>query len=98
MTGLVPTIILDICLSLLAICMLMCLFRIVKGKSTADRAVGSDALATCVMAAISIYSIKMQTMQYLSAVLVIAILGFMSMLVIAKFIGGDGDVINRDNS
>lgn len=98
MSGIIPTIILDIGLGILGISVLLCIYRIVAGPTTADRAIASDALATCVMAAISIYSLKLNTLQYLSAVLIIAILGFMSLIVIAKFIGGKGDVIDRDNS
>ena len=98
MTGIVPTVVLNIALGVMGVCVLMCLYRIVAGPTTADRMVASDALGTCVMAAISIYSLKLNTLQYLSAVLVIAILGFMSVVVIARFIGGGGDIINRDHS
>ncbi|MDO4581673.1 MAG: monovalent cation/H+ antiporter complex subunit F [Bacillota bacterium] len=98
MSGIVPTVVLDIALGIMAISVLMCLYRIIKGPSAADRAVASDALGTCVMAAISIYSLKLNTLDYLNAVLVIAILGFLALIVVAKFIGGGGDVIDRDNS
>ena len=97
-SGIVPTIVFDIALGILGISVLMCLYRIIAGPSSADRAVASDALGTCVMAAISIYSLKLNTLQYLSAVMVIAILGFLALVVIAKFLGGDGDVIDRDPS
>lgn len=98
MSGIVPTIVLDIGLGMLGISVLMCLFRIIKGPTSADRAVASDALGTCVMGAISIYSLKLNTLDYISAVLVIGILGFLSLIVVAKFIGGGGDVIDRDHN
>lgn len=98
MSGIVPTLVLDIALGIIGVSVMLCFYRIIMGPSIADRAVASDALGTCVMAAISIYSLKINTLQYLSAVLIIAILGFMSLVVIAKFIGGGGDVIDRDNS
>lgn len=96
MSGIVPTFILDVALGIMAVGVLMCLYRIIVGPTAPDRAVASDALGTCVMAAITVYSMKLNTLQYLSAVMVIAILGFLSLVVIAKFIGGGGDVIDRD--
>ncbi len=98
MSGIVPTIVIDIGLGMLGVSVLMCLFRIIRGPSAADRVVASDALGTCVMGAISLYCLKLNTMDYLSAVLVIAILGFLALIVMAKFIGGGGDVIDRDHS
>ncbi|MCR4962588.1 MAG: hypothetical protein K6B40_01750 [Firmicutes bacterium] len=81
-------------LILLAAAVLLCLYRIVRGPSAADRAVGSDALAACVMGGISLCCIKFDSLDYLPAVWVVAVLGFISMLVIAKFIGGDGDILD----
>ncbi len=84
----------NIGLAILGAAALLCLYRILRGPSAADRAVASDALATSVMAGISLCCIKLNTLDYLPAVWVVALLGFMSMLIIAKFIGGDGDIID----
>lgn len=98
MSGIVPTFVLDLSLGMLGLCVIMCLYRILRGPSVADRALSSDALGACVMAAITIFSLRINTLQYLSAVMVIAILGFLALVVIAKFIGGNGDVLDRDDA
>jgi len=94
MTGIVPSLVLDICLGMVSLALLFCLYRIIVGPSAADRAVAADTMGTGVMAAISLYSLKLGTTAYLSAVLVIAILGFVGLVIVAKFIYG-GDIIDR---
>jgi multicomponent Na+:H+ antiporter subunit F len=97
-TGIVPTFVLDIALVMLAVCLMLTLYRIVRGPTVPDRAVASDAIGTCIMAAITVYSLKANSLQYIPAAMVIAILGFLSVVVIAKYIGGESDVIDRNRS
>ena len=66
--------------------LLILLFYVLKGKTLADRAIALDAISIQVMACILLYSIKHGTDLYLSAVLVIAVLGFMAMVLISKYI------------
>lgn len=96
MNQLVPTFVLDLSLCMLAIAAFLCLYRIIVGPSSGDRAVALDALTVCIMAAISVYSIKTEMKEYLSSVLVIGILGFIGLVLMAKFISG-GDIIDNDD-
>ena len=97
-TGIVPTFVLDIALVMLAVCLLIAFYRIIKGPTAPDRAVASDAIGTCVMASITIFCLKLNSLQYLSAAMVIAVLGFLSVVVVAKYVGGESDVIDRNRS
>lgn len=92
----IPQWVMDVSMWMLGVSTLLCLYRIVRGPTLADRIIALDALGTCVIASISIYSLKNVTVDDLSAVLVIAILGFMGLVVVAKYIGGGGDAIDRN--
>lgn len=88
-------IVIDIAMIIVAISIALCFYRVVVGPTIPDRVVGLDTIAVNIMAVIALYSIKMNTKLYLDAALVIAILGFMSTVAIAKFLR-KGDVIDRD--
>ena len=96
MTSLVPVAVFNIALTILVVAMLLCLVRIILGPTVAGRAVAADSMGTAVMAFISIYALKNNQSLYLSAVLVIAVLGFVGLIVASKFISG-GDIIDRDS-
>ncbi|MFT4569904.1 MAG: multicomponent Na+:H+ antiporter subunit F [Hyphomicrobiaceae bacterium] len=74
------------CLVLLSISMLLPLYRIVRGPSMPDRAVGADALTTHVMAIVVIASIASATRVYMDAVMALAVLGFFGTVAVAKYI------------
>ena len=95
MEGFLPQWVLDVCMGIVGVSTLLSLYRIIRGPTLADRIIALDALGTCVIAGISIYSLKNATVDDLSVVLVIAILGFMGLVVVAKYIGGGGDAIDR---
>jgi multicomponent K+:H+ antiporter subunit F len=82
----------DICLLALAVSMAMCLWRLVRGPSTADRALALDTMYTNLMAAIVVLCIRYNTAEYFDAALVIAVLGFLSTTAIAKYLI-KGDII-----
>jgi len=96
MGGFIPPWVLDASQVILGVSALLCLYCIVRGPTLADRILASDAFGICVIGAISIYSLRVDTVDDLSAVLVIAILGFIGLVVVAKYIGGGGDVIERE--
>ena len=96
MNIIVPEWVLNTALIILSVAFLLCLYRLIVGPSAADRAISSDAIGNVVMCAISVYSVKVQSTEYFSAVLVIAILGFVGLTVIAKFLYG-GDVIEHND-
>jgi len=96
MEGFIPVWVIDASMCILGISALLCLYRIIKGPTLADRIIALDAFCICVIAGISMYSLSVDTIDDLSVVLIIAILGFFGLVVVAKYIGGGGDVINRD--
>ena len=95
MEGFIPQWVMDVSMCIIGVSALLCLYRIARGPTLSDRIVTLDAFGTCVIAGISIYSLNVATVDDLSVVLVIAILGFMGLVVVAKYIGGGGDVIDR---
>jgi multisubunit Na+/H+ antiporter MnhF subunit len=96
MEGFIPQWVIDTSMFVLSISALLCLYCIVRGPTLADRILSSDAFGVCVIGSISIYSLNVDTVDDLSAVLMIAILGFIGLIVVAKYIGGGGDVIDRE--
>ncbi len=76
----------DICLIALAISVALCLIRLVRGPSLLDRALALDTIAINLIAIIVMLSIRYATMAYYDAVLVIAVLGFLGTVAVAKYI------------
>jgi multicomponent K+:H+ antiporter subunit F len=83
----------DLCLLALAVSMAMCLWRLVRGPSAADRALALDTMYTNLMATILVLCIRYTTAQYFDAALVIAVLGFLGTTAIAKYLL-KGDIID----
>ena len=87
---------LDIAMVICAFNFLAFLFRVLRGPAVADRAVTMDSCGTAVMALIVIYSMRQGTDLYMSCVLVIAILGFIGMVALSKYIQS-GNIVNNTN-
>jgi multisubunit Na+/H+ antiporter MnhF subunit len=96
MEGFIPQWVIDASMCIVGISALLCFYRTFKGPTLADRILALDAFGICVIAGISMYSLNVDTLDDLSVVLIIAILGFFGLVVVAKYIGGGGDVIDRD--
>ncbi|GIX35924.1 MAG: K+/H+ antiporter subunit F [Lysobacteraceae bacterium] len=69
-----------------AIAMLMCLVRLLRGPSPADRVLALDTLYVNAMALLVLFGMREQTDLYFETALVIAMLGFVSTVVLAKFL------------
>ena len=87
---------LDIAMVICAFNFFAFLFRVLRGPAVADRAVAMDSCGTAVMALIVIYSMRQGTDLYMSCVLVIAILGFIGMVALSKYIQS-GNIVNNTN-
>lgn len=87
---------LDIALVICAVNLLCFLYRVLKGPALSDRAVAMDSCGITVMALIVIYSIRQGTTLYMSCALVIAILGFIGMVTISKYLQS-GNVVDNSN-
>lgn len=88
--------VLNVAMVVCAISLVFCLFRLLKGPTLADRMISLDASGITVMCLIVIYSLKQGTDLYFSAVLVIAILGFIGAVALAKYVQSGNIVDNKD--
>ena len=70
---------------------LLCLFRIWRGPTLADRVLASDVLALHVIGFVVLLTIYLGDLTFFDAVLGVAIVGFASTVGFAQFIGAGGD-------
>ncbi|MCM8760022.1 MAG: monovalent cation/H+ antiporter complex subunit F [Candidatus Omnitrophica bacterium] len=75
---------------ILTCCSFLCLFRIARGPSASDRAVAIDILGIMIVAFGAFMSIKTGKEFYLTTALVWALLNFIGVLALAKFLEGKG--------
>ena len=69
-----------------ALAMLMNLLRLLRGPDAGDRVLALDTMYVNAMALLILFGMKLGTAMYFEAALVIAMLGFVSTVVLAKFI------------
>lgn len=89
--------VLDISLTLVAISIAMCFYRVAVGPTLPDRTVALDTVGINVVAMIGLFSIKSATEFYIDAMLVIAILAFVGTVAISKFLV-KGEIVDRDHN
>lgn len=70
----------------LGIGIFFCLYRVLVGPTLAERTVAGDGLISMIMGIIILVSIMKETDLYLNAVLIIALLGFISTLTVARYL------------
>lgn len=66
---------------------LICLYRMIKGPHLADRVLAGDTVAMLVAGLVVMLAIKYDTALFYDAALVVAILGFVSTVAFAQYIG-----------
>lgn len=66
---------------------LLCLYRMIKGPHLADRVLAGDTVAMLVAGLVVILAIKYDTALFYDAALAVAILGFVSTVAFAQYIG-----------
>ena len=69
--------------------LLVCLVRLIKGPTTADRVVSFDASSAVVMSIVGVMSVIFNSVSYLDSIMLIAIISFVSSVSISRFIGKD---------
>ncbi|OEF96322.1 Na(+)/H(+) antiporter subunit F1 [Desulfuribacillus alkaliarsenatis] len=84
---------LSIALFLLAISIVLCLYRVIKGNSMSDRIVALDTIGLNLIGFTGINMIRQGTLAYVEVGLVIAILAFIGSIALAKYVEG-GTVID----
>ena len=74
---------------------LLCLYRVVIGPTTFDRILALDVMSFVAMAIITIFSMHVHSLNYFSVMLIFAVLGFIGLVSVAKFLLR-GDVVDRN--
>ena len=72
----------------LVICAFMCLYRIGKGPSAPDRAMGIDILGTLIVAFTAFIGLSTGRDWYLSIALAWALISFIGAIALAKYLEG----------
>ncbi|PSQ15492.1 pH regulation protein F [Halobacteriales archaeon QS_8_69_73] len=84
----------DAALVVVAALCLLCGYRVVVGPTVPDRVVALDAIATNVVAITVLFALKTGRGLYVTVSLVLAIIGFLSTVAVAKYVTA-GDIITR---
>jgi multisubunit Na+/H+ antiporter MnhF subunit len=77
---------LNICFLAIAVGLVCCFSRVIKGPTVSDRIISGDAISCNVMALVVLYSIMQNTDMFMPAALVTALLGFLGMICMGKYI------------
>ncbi len=67
---------------------LLLFLRIIKGPNAVDRALTADAIEILLTTALMLYAVYSGRSGYLDIALVVALLGFIGTVLIARYIGG----------
>lgn len=73
-------------LSLFAVSIAIALYRIIRGPSMPDRAVGLDMIGVNLVSGIAVFSILLQTKVFLDVILILGILAWIGTIAFSKFI------------
>ena len=79
-------VVVDIGIGALSIAFVMCLWRLLRGPTLADRGLAGDTIAMQVVGLSILLTIRIRTLMFFDAVLIISILGFASTLAFSQFI------------
>ncbi|KGX88953.1 Na(+)/H(+) antiporter subunit F1 [Pontibacillus litoralis] len=85
----------EICISAVAISIILLLYRAIKGPTNPDRAVALDTIGINLMALAGLIAIYLVTTKLNDVILLIGILLFIGTIAIAKFLE-KGVIIERD--
>ncbi|HDQ14665.1 MAG TPA: cation:proton antiporter [Sediminispirochaeta sp.] len=78
-----------ISLVFLSLAILFSLIRLLKGPTSFDRLLASDTLAIITSGLIVLVAYLLERVIYMDVSLVYALLGFVGVVVVARFLGGD---------
>lgn len=66
--------------------LLLCLIRLLRGPTLADRALAADTIITHLMALVLLFTIRAGSLQMFDGVLVLALLGFATTIAVAQYL------------
>jgi multicomponent K+:H+ antiporter subunit F len=82
----------DLALAMLALAMLLCLFRLLRGPAMADRILALDTLYINSLAGLMVAGVRLDDPTFFDAAIVIGMLGFVGTVAFAKYLLR-GDII-----
>jgi multicomponent K+:H+ antiporter subunit F len=86
---------LTLALAMFGIALALTCWRLLAGPDVLDRVLALDTMYVNALAIVVLLGLKFRTQVYFEAALVIAMLGFVGTVVMARFVGR-GDVIDHD--
>jgi multisubunit Na+/H+ antiporter MnhF subunit len=79
-------VLLEAAMFVLGVAIVLCVMRLMRGPSVADRAMALDQISVQAVGIVTLYSIRVNDAIYLDAALVVALIGFLSVLAFARYI------------
>ncbi len=73
-------------MAVVGVAMLMALWRLLRGPTVPDRILALDTLSVTAIAQLVLFGMHLQTPVYFEAALIIAMLGFVSTVVLCKYV------------
>lgn len=80
------SLILDLALGGLALALVLSFVRILRGPTAHDRVVALDNLSSTIVGLVAVYAIRLEQPTLLDALIVIALLGFVSTVAFARYL------------
>lgn len=80
------TIALHITISMVTLAVILNTYRLIKGPDAADRVLAMDTLSVNAIALIILFGISLGSRLYVEAALLIAVMGFVSTVAMAKYL------------
>ena len=77
----------DISIVVIALGMLMCIYRLLRGPHLADRSLAVETLAVQLIGLVILLSMKFATLMFLDGIMVLSLLGFAGAVAMAQYIG-----------
>ncbi|WP_276313815.1 Na(+)/H(+) antiporter subunit F1 [Exiguobacterium algae] len=86
-----------ISLAILVLAMMLMLYRVVKGPTTADRVIALDSIGIALISVVALLSILLDTTMYFEVILLLSILAFIGTVAFSKFLER-GEIIQNDRN
>ncbi len=78
---------------LMSLGVLLCMIRLLKGPTLVDRGLAADTISIQIAGLVLLLTIRLETLVVFDVVLVVAILGFVSTLAFAQYLGRKGAAV-----
>lgn len=75
-----------VCLAGLGAAGFLCLARLLRGSSMADRVVALEALLLVAVSGIAVFAVRSRSTAFLDVLVVTALIGFLTQVTVARFI------------